>query len=155
MKPCSQSTLFQTRGPGFKSCQGKNQISGTQYMQIPCRFLKGQENWPKGCHDSSLFLRYLVLITSSPHVVCKIASWMCWPHHVVSVQSKIVSIGNRQLRSEWFMMWNDITHITHSFLTAKHLFPGFFTFFYAIFKFKFFKDLNMIAICHLHQPFEE
>ena len=25
--------------------------------------------------------------------------------------------------------------LTHSFLTAKQLFPGFFTFFYAIFKF--------------------
>ena len=28
-----------------------------------------------------------------------------------------------------------VLQLTHSFLTAKHLFPGFFTFFYAIFKF--------------------
>ena len=28
-----------------------------------------------------------------------------------------------------------IMHLTHSFLTAKQLFPGFFIFFYAIFRF--------------------
>ena len=37
--------------------------------------------------------------------------------------------------------------LTHSFLIAKHLFPGFFTFFYAILNFS---DLNMIAMPNSH-----
>ena len=37
--------------------------------------------------------------------------------------------------------------LTHSFLTAKHLFPGFFTFFYAILNCS---DLNMIAMLNSH-----
>ena len=31
--------------------------------------------------------------------------------------------------------WGQVRLLTHSFLTSKQLFPGFFKFFYAIFKF--------------------
>ena len=42
---------------------------------------------------------------------------------------------------------NDMPCLTHSFPTAKQLFPGFFTFFYAILHFQ---DLNMIPMPNSH-----